>query len=439
MAAASPTKAQVSPDGSRPNVIIILADDLGYGDLGCYGSQLNDTPNLDRMAAGGLRLTDFHSSSWCAPSRCALMTGCHPNRPGLLGDDQTKLAESITMAEMLKNHGYTTALVGKWHLGMAKGLHPLEQGFDSWYGTRGSNDWDGPRPNHASFREAPESAWKTPIYRNRKQEGICPQSEFTQRYTREAVDFVSQERDEPFFLYLAHNMPHVPVFASAKFKGKSKNGVYGDVVAELDWSTGEILKALEATGISENTLVIFASDNGPWTMFPEFAGIASPLRGEKSTTWEGGVRVPAIFYWPKSIKPSTSAAFTSIADLYATVAAVTGAAMKAGQAIDSNDLSPVIFTGAESPRSRLLFYHHRPMAYRNGDHKIHFFTRERTRHPETGAAEPPKRHDPPLLFNLAVDAQESKNIAQEHPRMVERLTAEYEQAQQAIMRWERYQ
>ena len=278
----------------RPNIIYILADDLGYGDLGCYGSKLNSTPNIDALAKGGIRLTDFHAASWCAPSRRALMTGCHAYRPWNEGDRRWgRLASAVTIPEMLKESGYSTAMLGKWHLEMGEGLHPLDQGFESWMGTRGSNDWDGPRPNYASFRDAPERAWKTPLYVNRDNKGpIVPQSRFTSRYTEEAVRLINRFKNEkPFFIYLAHNMPHVPIFASEKFRDQSGNGVYGDVIAELDWSVGKIVEALKETNQLENTIVVFTSDNGPWSMFKEFGGVAAPLRGEKSTTWEGGERV----------------------------------------------------------------------------------------------------------------------------------------------------
>ncbi len=305
-----------------------------------------------------------------------------------MGRNSRKLAERITIAEMLKKRGYATALIGKWHLGIGKGTHPLDQGFDTWYGTRGSNDGDGPRSNYASFRDAPEEAWKTPLIINRESKGPCPQSEFIGRYTAETIKLIKKHKDGPFFIYLAHNMPHVPIFASAEFKGKSKNGVYGDVIGELDWSVGEIVKAVEEAGLSKKTLIVFTSDNGPWTMFKEFGGVATPLRGEKSTTWEGGQRVPAIFTWPGKIKPAVSGEFVVNQDVYATVATLTGATVAEGQAIDSRDASGVLLSGGKSTRTRHVFYHHRVMAYRSGNYKIHFHTRERMRDPETGKHEP---------------------------------------------------
>ncbi|MDP6634902.1 MAG: sulfatase [Phycisphaerae bacterium] len=421
----------------RPNIIYILADDLGYGDLGCYGGKLNATPNIDRMAGGGVRFTDFHAASWCAPSRISLMTGCHPNRPGLMGRNSARLSDRITIAEMLREQGYATALIGKWHLGMGKGTHPLDQGFDYWFGTRGSNDWDGPRPNYGSFKNAPESAWKTPLYVNRQRKGVIRQSLFTQRYTKEVVRLIRENKDKPQFIYLAHNMPHVPIFASEKFRGKSANGVYGDVIAELDWSVGEIIRAVKDAGLSDKTLIVFTSDNGPWTMFKEFGGLAGPLRGEKSTTWEGGQRVPCVFYWPGAIKPMVNSEFMVNCDVYATLAGLTGSTVKKGQAIDSNDMSGVLLSGDKSPRTRHIFYHHKAMAYRSGDYKVHFSTRRRTRDPETGKGEPSKPHNPPLLFNVKKDIAESRNIAADHPRIVERLTKEFKQAQAAIRNWEK--
>lgn len=422
-----------------PNIIYIMADDLGYGDLGCYGSTKNKTPNIDSLARGGVRLTDFHAAPWCAPSRRALMTGCHAWRPWNIGDKKwARLASAITIPEMLKKSGYGTALIGKWHLEMSEGLHPLDQGFDYWYGTRGSNDWNGPRPNYGSFQNAPEEEWKTPLYINRENEGpIVSQSEFTKRYTQETVRLINEykESGERFFIYLAHNMPHVPIFASEDFQGVSDNGVYGDVVAEIDWSVGQIVAALRGNDMLENTVVVFTSDNGPWTMFKEFGGIATPLRGEKSTTWEGGERVPAIVFWPTKIKPRVCDEFTVNYDIYATVAALAGATVEQGHAIDSIDMSEVLLNDKPSKRTKHLHHFRNPVAWRSGKYKLHWFTRSRTRNPETGAQEPSVRHDPPLLFDLACDVAEQHDIAAKHPDVVARLTQEFEAAQEALENW----
>ena len=420
------------------NIIYILADDLGYGDLGCYGSKLNDTPHIDQLAANGLRMTDFQASAWCAPSRRGLMTGCHPNRPwnnsrGKWG----RLADAVVIPELLKEAGYRTALIGKWHLEMSEGLHPLDQGFDYWCGTRGSNDWDGPAPNYESFRSAPEKSWKTPLYVNRENLGaVVPQSGFTKRYTEEVVRIIEADDDKPFFVYLAHNMPHVPVFASPEFQGVSRNGVYGDVLAELDWSLGEIVNALEQSGKRENTLVVFTSDNGPWSMFTEFSGVARPLRGQKSTTWEGGTRVPFIVSWPGHIKPNQHAGVMTHYDVYATLAKIVGIEIPNGQAIDSLDMSDVWLTGAESQRQRHVYYFREAMAYRSGDFKIHLKTRERTREPETGKREPSVVQEPPLLFDLQRDVRERRDIQARKPAVTQRLLDEFEIVRRKLQNWE---
>jgi arylsulfatase A-like enzyme len=422
---------------NQPNIIYIMADDLGYGDLGCYGSRLNRTPNIDALAVGGVRLTDFHAAVECDPSRRALMTGCHANRPWSQGGREWgRLASAVTIPEMLKDAGYVTALLGKWHLGMTEGLHPLDQGFDYWYGTRGSNDWDGPPPNYTSFRDAPEEAWKTPRYVNRENRGpVVAQSDFTRQYTAEAVRLIKQHKESPFFIYLAHNMPHVLVFASSRFRGKSGNGVYGDVISEIDASVEEIIKALREADLLERTMVVFTSDNGPWTMFKEFGGVATPLRGEKSTTWEGGERVPCIVSWPGRITPAVCSGLIANYDIYATVAALSGASIQKGHAIDSLDMSAVFLDGEASPRTRHIYYYDQPMAYRSGNYKLHFRTRNRTCHPETGEREPSVRQQPKLLFNLEDDISERTNIAAEHPEIVARLKIEFDQVQAAIENW----
>ncbi len=425
-------------NSSELNIIYILADDLGYGDLGCYGSKLNDTPNIDRLANSGLRMTDFQASAWCAPSRRGLMTGCHPNRPW--GNEKGKwgrLADAVVIPELLKEAGYRTALIGKWHLEMSEGLHPLDQGFDYWCGTRGSNDWDGPPPNYEAFRSAPEESWKTPLYVGRESQGaVVPQSGFIKRYTEEVVRIIEDDNDKPFFVYLAHNMPHVPVFASQAFQGVSRNGVYGDVLAELDWSVGQIVNALEQTGQRENTLVVFTSDNGPWSMFTEFSGVARPLRGQKSTTWEGGTRVPFIVSWPSHIKRKQHAGLMTHYDVYATLAAIVGIEIPNHQAIDSLDMSDVWLTGAKSQRQRHVYYFREAMAYRSGDFKIHLKTRERTREPETGKREPSVIQDPPLLFDLQRDVRERRDLHARKPVVTQRLLDEFEIVRRKLQNWE---
>lgn len=433
-----------NPDSSkitRPNIIYILADDLGYGDLGCYGSQLNRTPNIDALARSGSRFTDFHAAPWCAPSRRALMTGCHASRPWTQNSQKWgRLASAITIPEMLKANGYATAIIGKWHLEMSEGLHPLDQGFDYWFGTRGSNDWDGPRPNYQSFKDAPEEACKTPLFVNRENKGpVVSQSQFIRKYTEETIRLIEKHKGNPFFIYVAHNMPHVPIFASTQFKDTSTNGIYGDVVSELDWSVGQIVLALNARNLLKQTIVVFTSDNGPWTMFREFGGKATPLRGEKSTTWEGGERVPFVASWPDQIRPHVCSELTTNYDVYATIAKLTSSTIAPGQAIDSLDFSEVLLERKTGPRKRhISYFHGRPMALRNGRFKLHAFTRDRTRDPETGSAEPSVAHEPPLLFDLKDDVSEQTNIANRHPDIAKRMQQELLDIDAAIQNWRPY-
>jgi uncharacterized sulfatase len=424
-----------------PNIIVVLCDDLGYGDLGCYGNEVIATPHLDALAAGGLRCTDFYASAaWCMPSRKGLMTGVHPYRGGM---DNPGLLRSRTMLpELLGRRGYASALIGKWHLGMEPGLHPLDQGFDYFYGTRGSNDpitVHGQRQNYETFRTArEESDWPVALLRNRDQiEHPARQSLFTRRYTEEAVRFITDSHSggKPFFLYLAHNMPHVPLFTAPPFAGNSRGGLYGDVVEELDWSMGEIVRCLEEQGLREDTLILFTSDNGPWCMFREFGGSAGPLRGEKGTGWEGGPRVPAIFSWPGRIAPDVSDAFMVNVDLFATLAAISGAELPS-YPLDSLDLSQTLFCGAESPRSSYLFFssgHYlKPFSYRSGDYKIHVRSNDMLRDPITGEDAPVTEYDPPLLYNLRQEVGERRELSDAHPDVVQRLKVEFDAAAAAL-------
>ena len=422
----------------KPNIILVLCDDLGYGDLGCFGSNTISTPNLDSMAQQGMRMTDFYASApWCMPSRKGLMTGVHPYRGGL--DNKKILRDGTTLPEMLRTNGYTTALLGKWHLGMENGLHPIDQGFDYYYGTAGSNDpitVSGQLQVYETFKNSrSETDWPVSLNKNREViENPAKQSLFTQRYTSEAIQIIekSQESDTPFFIYLAHNMPHVPLFASENFLGRSKAGLYGDVVEEIDWSMGQIVKTLEEKGLQDDTLIIFTSDNGPWVMFKEFGGSAGPLRGEKGTCWEGGPRVPTIFYWPNHIEAGDSDAFMVNIDIYSTLSTLTDSQLPSEYKLDSIDMSEVLLNKKESHRHSYMFFsgvrsehYSLPFSLRSDDYKIHFKSGDCIRDPDTYANMPVTIYDPPIVFNLKQDISESTDIAHQDPQLTSKLTNQY--------------
>src|SRR5262245_357851 len=287
-----------------PNFVIVFTDDQGYGDLGCYGGKHVRTPNIDRMAREGVRFTDFYvAQAVCSASRAALLTGCYPNRIGILGALGPASKHGIgagekTIADVLKARGYATAIYGKWHLGHHPPFLPTRHGFDDYFGLPYSNDmWPG-HPT-AKFPDLP-------LFEGEKVVAHNPdQTKLTTWYTERAVKFIEKNRERPFFLYVAHNMPHVPLHVSDKFKGKSKRGLYGDVIMEIDWSVGQVLAALKKHGLDEQTLVIFTSDNGPWLAYGEHAGSAGPLREGKGTSWEGGIREPFVARWKGVIPPGT--------------------------------------------------------------------------------------------------------------------------------------
>ncbi|MEM7010386.1 MAG: sulfatase [Verrucomicrobiota bacterium] len=414
----------------KPNIVLIFVDDMGYGDAGCYGNDKIKTPHLDQLAAEGMRFTSFYASgSTCVPSRTGLMSGRHPN---LLGKEKLRADRDALMPAMLKRQGYATAIIGKWHLaGYPKvftqdEMHPLECGFDHHFGTPGSNDVPAP-PGKKQTREVFDSCDKfsfpVPLIRGREiVEHPVDQETITKRYTEDAVKWIGERGDDPFFLYLAHNMPHAPIFASAEFQGKSEGGRYGDVIEEIDWSVGEVVKALKEKGVEDETLVIFTSDNGPWTMFGPHGGTAAPLRGEKGTSWEGGFRVPGIFSWPGKIAAGEFAGMAANLDLYATFATLSGGDQPTDkQGYISQDLSGVLLRGEETPRTQWLFGGN---AFRSGKYKIHLSTKDRSSNPDTRQREPMAKHDPPLLFDLESDMIEQKNLSGSLPEVVSRLQKE---------------
>ncbi|HUV65269.1 MAG TPA: sulfatase [Sedimentisphaerales bacterium] len=409
----------------KPNFVIIFADDLGYGDLGCFGHPTIRTPHLDRMAAEGQKWTNFYvGASVCTPSRAALLTGRFPIRSGMC-DDQRRvlfpdsaggLPESeITIAEALKAEGYVTACVGKWHLGHLRQYLPTSNGFDSYFGIPYSNDMDrvGGEGQQA-FWEPKTEYWNVPLMRNEEIiERPADQNTITKRYTEQALDFISKNKSRPFFLYLAHNLPHVPLFASKSFKDTSLRGLYGDVVEEIDWGAGQILATLRREGLAENTFVVFTSDNGPWLTFDQHGGSAGLLREGKGCTFEGGMREPCVMWWPGRIKPGVVNDMGATMDLYTTILTLAGAEVPTDRVVDGLDLSPALFGTGPSPRKTMFYYRGTKLyAVRKGPYKTHFITKS------AYGKDKEVRHDPPLLYHLGHDPSEKYDIAKDHPEVI---------------------
>lgn len=411
-----------------PNVVIIFADDLGYGDLGCYGSPTIRTPNLDRMAAEGLRFTDFYvAAEVCTPSRAGLLTGRYPIRSGMCGSRRVLFPnsegglpkEEVTIADALKDKGYATAQIGKWHLGIHEGSRPLDQGFEHQFGLPYSNDMDG-RPGlpkgATGSSTPPEDGWNVALSRDGKIiEQPAVQTTLTRRYTEEAVKFIKEKKDKPFFLYFAHTFPHVPLFASPEFKGRSRGGIYGDAVEELDWSVGQVMATLRETGLAENTLVFFTSDNGPWLIMGNQGGSAGPLKDGKGSTWEGGMRVPGIAWQPGRIKPGVTHELASTMDLFTTALTLGGAKTPDGP-VDGMDISPLLYESKALPQRPFFYYRgDKLFACRLGEWKAHFST-------QTGYGQPKAdAHEPPLLFHLGLDPSEKRDVAKEHPEVIAQI------------------
>lgn len=419
----SEPKAASEASAEQPNIIVIFADDLGYGDIGSYGSQTIKTPNIDRMAAEGIQFDQFYSASpVCTPSRAALLTGRYPIRDGIHGvfhpeSYQGLDPQEVTIAEMLKDANYATGLVGKWHLGHHEKYMPWNQGFDEFFGVPYSNDMGG-------------------LYYFRNQEiqyEDIDQRYMTKTYTEEAIRFIDKHREHPFFLYLAHNMPHVPLYASPEFEGKSEGGLYGDVVEEMDWSVGQILERLEQLDLADNTLVIFTSDNGPWRLMGDHGGSAGELREGKQYTFEGGMRVPAVAYWPRSIAPGTRPeGIATMMDWLPTFANITGARLPRDRPIDGKDITGLLTGQGEREDQELFYYMNGELrAYRSGDWKIKLPYKGMVSWLAPLHAGFSKKHDL-LLFNLKNDPQESKNLAAQEPERVLAMQAKMEAFQQSL-------
>lgn len=428
-----------------PNIVLIFMDDMGYSDIGCFGAGAYLTPHIDGLAGGGMKFTNFHASTAvCSASRASLLTGCYPTRVDVHGayfpgSNQGLNPEETTIAEMLKPLGYATAVFGKWHLGHHHPFLPLQQGFDEYFGLPYSNDmwpvdYDGVP---VSEKENPTRASKAnypplPLYQGndpvREINTLEEQGELTTLYTEKAVDFIRRNREKPFFLYIPHTMVHVPIAVSAKFKGKSQQGLFGDVMMEVDWSVGQVKQALEDNGILDNTLIIFTSDNGPWLNYGNHAGSAGPLREGKGSMWEGGHREATFMYWQGHIpEGSTCSHLASTIDILPTIAAITGADLPALE-IDGLNILPLMEGRDRVVREEFWCYYAGELrAVRKGDWKLYFpHTYRSYQDVEPGMDGFPGPYDHKQcgleLYNLEEDLSETRDVAAQHPDIVEELS-----------------
>ena len=447
-----------------PNFVVILADDMGYGDLGVQGHPYIRTPNLDRMAAEGLRFTDFYAQPFCGPARAALLTGTYPPRNSLMFNHIPRARtgihpNEITIAELLRDRGYATAMLGKWHLGDAPQFLPTRNGFDSYYGLPYSNDmWpfhpkiirrpdEGPRMRHTRerteytgyaqsdqtyppdwFPPLPLMENETVIERNPRQELL------TETYTDRAIEFIRANPDRPFFVYIAHAMPHVPLFRGRAFRDRSLRGLYGDVIEEIDFHAGRVLDTVRELGLDERTLVIFTSDNGPWAGYGIDAGSAGLLRGSKGSVFEGGIRVPAIFRWPGRIPAGlVTSEIASIMDFFPTLANLSGGEPPRDRTIDGRDLQPHWERPGRASGHETIYFFEGGYRYkaedgppkndpqlravRSGPWKLHLST-------EPGETDGNVSILPGDLYQLHWDPSETRNVAAKHPDVVKRLVGQ---------------
>ncbi|WP_230627772.1 sulfatase family protein [Roseiconus lacunae] len=419
----------------RPNFVVIFCDDLGWGDLACYGHPTIATPHLDRMASEGTRMTQFYvAANVCTPSRAGLLTGRYPVRNGMYGKRRVLFPDSVgglqdsewTIAEVLRESGYRTGMVGKWHLGHLPQYLPTEHGFDSYYGIPYSNDMDKVpgKKGRAVFADPDYRDFNVPLLAGtagnvQQIERPTNQNTITRRYTEKAVEYIQQNQNEPFFLYLAHSLPHVPLFRDEAFENHSLAGLYGDVIEEIDWSVGQILEQLRKSKLDSNTLVIFTSDNGPWLTFGDQGGSAGPLRNGKGTTFEGGHRVPGLVWMPGTVPAGrVHHGLASTLDLLPTFASMAGASLPEDVTLDGYDLRETLTGDAPSPRDRFFYYRDdRLMAARLGRYKAHFKTQDSY----TKDSRIVNDHDPPLLYDLLIDIGEKRNIADARPEVLSKL------------------
>ena len=415
-------------NNNSPNYIVIFVDDMGYGDLGVYGNPTISTPHLDKMAYEGQKWTQFYSAaSVCTPSRAALLTGRLPVRSGMASSKNPVLfpnslsglpATEITLAEKLKEKNYKTAIVGKWHLGHTKNYLPNNHGFDYYFGIPYSNDMDKINNNNYwseyENKELSSDSYNVPLMENFDIiERPVDQTTITSRYVDKTLQLINNYKNDNFFIYLSHNLPHIPLYASKRFLGKSKRGLYGDVIEEIDYGVGLIINELKKLNLDKKTIVVFTSDNGPWLVYKSHSGSAGLLRNGKGTTWEGGVRVPTIF-WGANIKPGLINEIGSTLDIYTTFLALAKIDTQKNMIVDGYDLSETLLRKKESQRDEMFFYKGDELfAVRLGDFKLHLKT--------TDWFKEPKKHNPPLLFNLNIDPSEKFNISSKNPEKVKEI------------------
>ena len=427
------------PDANKPNIVIIYIDDMGYADIGPFGAKGYDTPHLDRMAAEGMKFTSFYSAqAVCSASRTALMTGCYANRLGISGalGPHSKVGISdkeMTIAQLCKQRGYATAIFGKWHLGDAMQFLPLQHGFDEYFGLPYSNDMT-PRGAPHGIPNQRSNYMKLPLINQNTvvnpDVDDAAQNMLTTWYTEHAVSFVHRHKSQPFFLYVPHAMVHVPLHVSDKFRGKTKRGLFGDTVEEIDWSVGQILDALKQDGIDDNTLVMFCSDNGPWLCFGDHAGSAYPLREGKGTSWDGGVREPTLMRWPGHIPAGrTCDAPMMTIDMFPTIAKLIGGSLPAHK-IDGLDISDVI-TGKsdKSPHEVLYFYYHQNdlESLRSGKWKLEMARSYNSLNGRPGGKDGKMvqyeslKIPQPALYDLDSDVGQKRDVSADYPDVMKKL------------------